>query len=94
MEGANAQAHIAKIMHGTCVTYESIVDHSRTAFVDMLPQLDLVTRHASALVGAMDLALQLRCATPGQAAGPSLVPPELLRAAPREVAALLEPLAL
>ncbi len=59
----------------------------------MLPELDRVSRHASALVGGLDVTLQFRRAIPGKAVGPSLVPPELIKAAPREVAALLEPLA-
>ncbi len=83
------QAHLTRLMHGTAVTFQNVVEGSRRAFEDMLPVLDGVTRHAEALVGAIDLALQLRRAIPGKAVGPSLVPPELLKAALREVAAML-----
>ncbi len=88
------QAHLASLMQGTAVAFQGVVEDSRRAFEDMLPVLDGVARHAAALVGAIHLALQLRRAVPGKAVGPSLVPLELLIAAPREVAAILEPLAI
>ena len=93
-EGGNVQAHLASLMQGKAVTFQSVVEDSRRAFEDSLPVMDGVARHAAALVGAIDLALQLRRAVPGKAVGPSLVPPKLLKAAPREVAAILEPLAI
>ncbi len=88
------QAHLASLMQGTAVAFQSVVEDSRRALEDMLPVVDGVTRHAAALVGAIDLALQFRRAVSGKAVGPSLIPPELLKAAPREVAAILEPLAI
>jgi hypothetical protein len=60
----------------------------------LLHVLDLVARHASAIVAGHELSLLFRRATTRKAVGPSLVPPEFLNAAPRDVAALLEPLAL
>ncbi len=51
-----------------------------------MPDLKMIPRDSSALVGTQDLALQFTRAKFGKACGPFAIPPELLAIAPKELA--------
>ena len=93
-EANNVAEHLLTLMQGTKSTYAEMVDGARAKYLSEADFINAVPRHAMAIVGPQDLALQFARSKAGKAPGPTMLPPEVLLAAPAEMAALMAPLSI
>jgi hypothetical protein len=90
---ANAHSMLARLTDGVTIDLEHYVERQRDVSAAEAAYLEEVPRHASGMVPATLLTLQLARAKRGKALGPCQEPPELCRHFSRELASLSDPLA-